>query len=290
MYKEHYQEFDDIGQQWIDGVRKCLQVKLVPILRPFVTVTCENIKQMAFDSHPDCYRHPDSGAPSICDIGVANWMRVFWTVKGALIQDLTATLQQMLDVGMECGPDILSTGVSKIQMTFRQMKEAVLNNLNEFAENISDQMARKLDWHRKGIIYFGYPVLIKNNRKKRATDTNSDLVHVNLLIAPGSEFDLNIVDGTPDVNVSAEAINAAEAIENGDVRLDIGDEAQFTEFSLCMNYNCTETSLQVEPAPPEKKDDSGLSATTLIIIVIAATFGLVLVVSGAAIFRKMRDC
>ena len=275
MYKEHYQDFDTTGQQWIDAVRKCLQVKLVPILRPFVIATCEHIKQMAFDSHPGCYLHPDSGAPSICDIGVANWARVFWTVKGALIQDATATIKQMLDIVMECGYDILSTGISKIQMTFQRVNETVLSNLNKFAENIADEMARKLDWHRKGIIYFGFSTLISINRSKRTTDTNSDLVHVNLLIASGSEFDLNATDDAPEVNVSAEAISAAEAIENGDVRLDIGEGAEFTELSLCNNYNCTETSLQVDLAPQEKTDDSGssgLRSTTIIIIVCAGTF------------------
>ena len=271
-------------------MRKCLQVKLVPILRPFVTPTCESIKQTAFISHPGCYLHPDSGAPSICDIGVADWARIIWTVKGALIQDPTATLKQIIDIGIECGYDILSNGMGKIQMTFGRATETVLNNLSDFSKNVVVQMARQMDWDRRGIVYFGFPALIIINRNKRATDTNSDLVHVNLLIAPRYKFDLNAANNTPVVNVSAEAISAAEAIENGDVRIDIGEEAQFTVLSLCMDYNCTETSLQVDPAPPEKKDDSGLSATTIIIIVCAVTFGTVLIVSGVVIFRKMRKC
>ncbi|XP_060588866.1 uncharacterized protein LOC132744233 [Ruditapes philippinarum] len=224
--------------------------------------TCESIRQQAFDSHSGCYLHPDFGKPSICNIGVGNWARIFWTVKGALIQDAPATLKQMLDVVLACGADILSAGMEKIQLIFRRANESVLRNLNNFANNIADQIANKMDWYRRGISFFGYPTLESSNRKKRAADNATDTVYVNILITAKSEFDLNANDSLQ-ANVSAEAISVAKSIENGDVRLNITEEMEFIKLSLCIDYNCTDTSLQVEPAPPEKKDGSGVNAANV---------------------------
>jgi hypothetical protein len=287
LYQDHYQKFDTIGQEWIDAVRKCLQVKLVPILRPFVMATCESIKQTAFDSHPSCYLYPDFGKPSICDIGAANWARIFWTVKGALIQDATATLKQMLDVLSACGTDILSTGMEKIQLIFRQVREMVVSDLNKFAENIADQVSSKTGWYHRGVIVFGFPTLKSSNRNKRSADNNTDLFYVNLLIAAQSEFDLNAPNMLA-TNVSAEAINIAKAIENGEIRLDMEEGTEFKGLSICIDYNCTEISLQVTPAQQEKQDKGGVNRTTIIVVVCALTLGMILVVSGIVILKKVR--
>jgi hypothetical protein len=252
--------------------------------------TCESIRQQAFESHSGCYLNPDVGKPSICDIGVGNWARIFWTVKGALIQDATATLKQMLDVVVACGLDILSTRMEKIQMIFRQTtEENVLRDLNQFAEGISEQIARQMDWYRRGIIFFGFPTLTNYNRYKRSADNKTDLFYINLLIASKSEFDLN-ANRSQKVNVSADATSVAKAIENGDARLQIPEGTEFTELSLCVDYNCTETSLQVKPAPPENKDGGGVNAIMIIIIVCSVTFGIAIIVSVVVMLRTFNKC
>ncbi|XP_045175878.1 uncharacterized protein LOC123536618 [Mercenaria mercenaria] len=288
LYQIHYSEFNYKGQQWIDAVRKCLQVKLVPILRPFVKATCEGIKQTAFDSHPGCYLHPDEGKPSICDIGFANWARVFWTVKSAVIQDARATFKQMLDVVQGCGTELLNNGMELIKLKLKQTKDIVQRSLDEIAENVSGIISEKMNWFERGIMHFGYPAQDGSNRKKRATDNDTDIdnFYINILIAARSEFDLN-AKNISSANVSAEAIDVAKAIENGDVRVKIEDGLEFTELSVCSNYNCTETSLQVTPAPPEEtENDGGNHVTTVIIIVVAAIFGLALVVVVVIVMRK----
>lgn len=108
LYKHRYSKFNDIGQKWVDGVRKCLQVQLVPILGPSVRYTCQQIKTNAFDTHSGCYIYPGEGKPSVCDIGLINWWRVFLTIKGAVIMDAKATFKQTVDVIQSCGVDLLS--------------------------------------------------------------------------------------------------------------------------------------------------------------------------------------
>jgi hypothetical protein len=51
LYNENFAKFSVEGQTWIDAVRKCLQVSLVPIIRPWCSKSCKEVKQIAFASH-----------------------------------------------------------------------------------------------------------------------------------------------------------------------------------------------------------------------------------------------
>ena len=68
LYTDNYNTFCPTGRQWIDGVRRCLQVALVPSLRPFIEKSCADIRSDAFRSHSPCYLNPEPGAPSVCSL------------------------------------------------------------------------------------------------------------------------------------------------------------------------------------------------------------------------------
>lgn len=288
LYVQHYSEFDNTGQQWIDGVRRCLQVELVPILRPFVRKTCEQIKQMAFDSHPGCYLNPNEGKPSICEIGVTNWAKVFWTVKSAVLQAPTATFKQMVQVMQACGGEILTKGMELIQLKITEVKDDIKRNWDEFSDNVTKKLSEKTGWIKKGILYFVYPFSENHKLNKRSTDNDTDesLVFINILIAERSQFDLND-EGAPTTNVSAAAIDFARAVEKGDVRLD-EDGVVFTDLSICANSNCTETSLQVKPAPQKDETENGINVTTVVIVVCVAIVCTALITVIRLALRKMR--
>ena len=100
-----YNDFSNNGSNWVDGVRKCLQVALVPSLRPWVKKTCEDIRRDAFNSHPCCYVTPGSGAPGICELSCADVWRAFWLLYfegGALSYAPIETGKQMLSVMAGC--------------------------------------------------------------------------------------------------------------------------------------------------------------------------------------------
>jgi len=81
LYSQSGLKFSPKALQWIDAVRKCLQVALVPELRLCqVQPTCEDIKTKAFDSYVPCYL-TSYGSFSVCSISSSNWARIFWTVK-----------------------------------------------------------------------------------------------------------------------------------------------------------------------------------------------------------------
>ncbi|KAK7107937.1 uncharacterized protein [Littorina saxatilis] len=102
LYDDKYQDFSSLGQRWISAVRKCLQVELVPLLRPFECPTCEDIKTRAFNSHSGCYVAPHKNAPSICSLPVQDFWKIFWTVKSAFTSEFVETVFGMLKVLNSC--------------------------------------------------------------------------------------------------------------------------------------------------------------------------------------------
>ena len=56
LYENSYRLFSELGQKWIDNVRRCLQLELVPYIRSFAqSASCKSIKEAAFKSHDCCY-------------------------------------------------------------------------------------------------------------------------------------------------------------------------------------------------------------------------------------------
>ena len=95
---------------WIDGVRKCLQVALLPSLRPWVQQTCHDIHQLedAFNSHTGCYITPADRAPGICQLSCSDALRSFWLVSfegGTLTSAFLETTSQMWSVMVGCFGD-----------------------------------------------------------------------------------------------------------------------------------------------------------------------------------------
>lgn len=54
LYGDRYSLFSIDGRKWVDGVRKCLQVALVPLIRPWKNPSCQEIRKTAFASHTPC--------------------------------------------------------------------------------------------------------------------------------------------------------------------------------------------------------------------------------------------
>lgn len=59
-----------LGQDWVEVVRKCLQVKLKPVaVRNLSMSDCTEFHAFAFNSHPDCYASQDW---SLCRLQVSD--------------------------------------------------------------------------------------------------------------------------------------------------------------------------------------------------------------------------
>ena len=120
LYNENFAKFSVEGQTWVDAVRKCLQVSLVPIIRPWSSKSCMEIKQIAFASHVPCYVLPNKQDPSIsiCNLGLIDRLKVFWTIKSSLVMSVGSSLEAIVGMVMtmsECAARVIKRVIEKIK-------------------------------------------------------------------------------------------------------------------------------------------------------------------------------
>jgi len=101
LFGQNLHRFSAHGQAWVNGVRKCLQQKLIPVLESCTPTNCNDIKSLAFKSHVPCYLSP---APriSICDLGCKDFALITATIKSSLLSDPLETLNAILKVVEGC--------------------------------------------------------------------------------------------------------------------------------------------------------------------------------------------
>jgi hypothetical protein len=63
------------GKRWLDSTLVCLQEKLRE--RIDASTSCEDVRTIAFDSHPECY--VESG---FCELSLIDWFAVAATIDG----------------------------------------------------------------------------------------------------------------------------------------------------------------------------------------------------------------
>ncbi|CAF1133479.1 unnamed protein product [Rotaria sp. Silwood1] len=148
LYIKHKNVFTDRALRWINDGRKCLQVALVPFIRPFVNGTCQEIHDAAFDAFKSCNIKPYPEEGSICDMTRRDWLRAFWMMKSEY-SVLTSTaayawLQNALDTFYECQNDPQANDFGHVYQEFKltiDLIQTSWNNQINLNKNQFDQIA-----------------------------------------------------------------------------------------------------------------------------------------------------
>ena len=276
LYENRSSLFSPEGRKWVDAVRKCLQVSLVPILRPWYKLSCEDLREWAFDSHTPCYLDPDKGAPSICDLDCQDFFKIFWTIKGSFIQLDTfwETLKGMWNIGARCGV------ASQIAKCFKPVKEAYLrvqkavikiikivikklkklltwgkrstsdplpeaDAQSRFADRVGSAIATAMNWNADVMDWLAYP----ENTTAPADDP--DIMNIIIVLADIKALGI--------VNTSAPAINFNQTIKefaltvaNGTLPLQVdGTNVWVKSLASCSDKSCNSSQvLAVSDKPP----------------------------------------
>lgn len=264
LYTDRKDKFSSNGQRWIDAVRKCLQVELVPLIRPFQNANCSTIRDKAFASHTPCYLNPSSSAPSLCDLPALDWLRVFWTIKSAFIASKSialASLQGAYETFKSCKIDPvinqlepyyqqLQLTIDIIEDTWKNPAEIVKEELNAIAANIIDKINEMiLKFPQIDFGVYGYFMIFSTQR----SNSGHQQIIIEFLLA-----DLNAInndtfvpsENTTNPQLAAAARKFENALVNGDLNIQTDNGTFYvSKSSHCADMDCEITSGEVV-APP----------------------------------------
>ena len=291
LFANNYNDFSNDSRAWIDGVRKCLQVALVPSLRLFVRKTCRDIRRDAFNSHPECYENPASGAPGICELSCADVWRAFWLVNfegEALLDAPIETGKQMLSVMARCfdsGPlsGCIPAAQTALLIVVSGPRLSVLA-----ASKVVKYIARRLEWIENGFRWFPFVNENYNSEsdtggKKRRQIVITTNVYTNINVLLVDTKALNISNGTistsptDQIDLDEAVVNLTNAVSRGllsEIPLVVnGAQMNLKAFSvgqctdiLCNSTNVTELATAPPPPPttPPPSPTSGAKTTTFL--------------------------
>jgi len=185
LYSERFNDFSSTGRAWINAVRKCLQVSMVPFMRPWVVKTCADIKREAFNSHPNCYLSPGSGAPGIYSLPLTDMLKSFWLVNfegGALYDAPVETGSQMFFVMRRCldqwNSNIFfatATRILYLALPFPPKSTILVYRIVKY-------VAEKQHWKQNGFRWFPLQNFTSDvemyNRNKRQVSTDDRIITV----------------------------------------------------------------------------------------------------------------
>lgn len=249
LYQEHYQKFSSNGQAWINAVRKCLQVELVPLLRQWRSLSCSYIRDTAFKSHTTCYVNPDKRVNvlnSFCYLSLSDRYQVFWTIKSAFVSVPWESLKGLLETMVECGEMAISKGKEKLVAFLKMELEYIKSRIRgkrstdrildgDTATEVADVMATEMKWQTTGVLWFGYSV--------NDTETDDNKLIVNILLAPEKDFNLNTSVSTP-IDLNKIVADTASYAKNG--KFDFNHlNVNLKKLQGCQTLACNETYIDV---------------------------------------------
>ena len=262
MFEELSDKFSADGQKWMDGVRKCLLVALVPLLRPWTNPTCSEIRESAIASHTPCYLNPDKDVLSICDLDYVEYVKIFWTIKGSYIKLDTAwqSLKGMWNIETDCT-------LSKIQQTYESAKQTLKDVIkffkikiqkfkkrarfteylpeadlqSRFADEVGSNFASSLQWNTNVMDWLAY------------TDAVFNLVDLDIFIVLADKKALGLVNNSaPSVDFNQTIQEFASAVKNGALPVQVdGQKVWIKSLASCSDKSCNSTqTLAVSDKPP----------------------------------------
>jgi hypothetical protein len=279
MYQNNYADFSPTGQRWIDAVRKCLQVKLVPLIRQYTRPSCSDIRQRAFDTHAPCYLNPYAGAPSICDLPPADIVPLIFTLQSAFTDITTVgeTVCGALDVAKGCNQQWAKTRpcVRAVVVSVKLLYSTVLPKWVDkaiFRTKLALKIAELLGWESKGIRYLGCAadLLDPGNTVIGIMAAVSDYAGCIRSLTRRKRSAVSVVD------LDAIMAELRDAVGNGSLVLNVdGRKYYATSMSQCDPPACSNGTRPdvVAPPPPEATTipNSAISPTSPYFVAIYST-------------------
>lgn len=282
LYTKQNSNFSSAAQRWIDAVRKCLQVKMVPLLRPWQNPYCETLKETAFQTTAACFLKPaGDNSVTACDLALRERMEIFWTLKAEFRSAFVPGLKQEWKDSLRCiSKENERSSYREIQKTFSQFQLVIKrltnyrlsrtrNKLDFFAGKVIDAIQLRQRWQQKGMAWFTFAATQAENGR---------LISIVAQLADRYNYEAgssNMKRLSDPVDLNGTLIGLAEEVKNGNFYgLHVGSERDriaIVEIKVCADWNCTEFGLNVtapaviesSPTSTVRKTIESTSSTTI---------------------------
>ena len=246
--------FSDDALNWIDDVRKCLLVKLVPVIRPYANMNCTQMIKFAAENQQQCYSEPYYGRPTICDLDFRNWAKVFWfmaeefdNANSVFLKDIIAARYQCVFINKHTvmgsvfdnnGP-LTNSDIGMVRLTVEvagnTSKTTSYIQVN-IPDSVTTQLAEQLHWNQRGVMWFSF----------LSNDSEADEFCINILLGLRSVYDIKAID-FPKVKMSDVITDMAVALATGSIFLHDNDGLNVTKFYACLDFGCKGTYYSITP-------------------------------------------
>ena len=251
VFEEQKAKLSADAQKWMEAVRKCHQVAMVPLLRDSDALTCNEIKQKALASYTECYLNPGEGAKSICDVYCWQHFKMFWAIKRSFLKLDTAweTLRGLWNIGIQCPSPrsqvdcferefknvikLLKLNVVNLVRRKRRSPDSLsnVNVLSRFANGVGEEIASALSWNTNVMEWLAY-----------ASDWVS-LSNVEIIIAMADLKALGIIPAPIEsVNFEQTINDFVSAMNDSKLRPQVdGYNVWIKSLALCIDKSCVKT-------------------------------------------------
>lgn len=253
LYDASYQKFSAVGKKWVDAVRKCLQISLVPLIRPWHKQTCSAIQKAAFGSHTCCYTGGSScstpGSPSICGLPALDWWRVFWTIKSAFVLSTTSaweSVKGVLGTMKACGTDLIRgrQDVAQFQLTVKPSSKTfgLTLDADKLAFETGQRIADKMNWETDGIDWFAYAVQSANQNQ-----ISGEPLIIRIIIA-NKESLLQFTASKSAESLKRRVSDLTKVVMKGGLQFDAASQKTFAIENVqdCLDFACSSVSAAVK--------------------------------------------
>lgn len=219
-------------------MRKCLQVSLVYLLRPYQHPTCDEIRKRAFGSHPQCYVKPSDGAVSVCDIGFKNWLQILVTIYSSLTQ------KEVIGEALVTAGKCFQLYINRIVTMLVSWTKTLIENLKKMVTDLLGSANEKLN-NDVCIVVLNSNELT-DARLKRSTSFSSS---IELLVVPRNKYDLNY-NGKSNFTTNELITSFLDHVESGEITYKELEGIELLEYRECEDQECKTPWRMVKAPPP----------------------------------------
>ncbi|XP_076078443.1 adhesion G protein-coupled receptor L3-like isoform X4 [Mytilus galloprovincialis] len=219
LYDQHQHKFKPINQILLANIRRCLQVDMVRIVRPWVQVECSEIKNLSISVNKQCFTSQEfqNVTLSLCDMNADN----FWSLVVTLVESLhkqngsSDGISNLLEAKSFCSnKDIImqtiNTTVVRIETNI-ETRHTFYNNAfrsTKTITNIVTKLAELMLWRQHGLSWHAW---VDTRFQNISPDKNS----IFILLASRQSYDMNYNDHSRSPRVYDAVDNLASGISEG---------------------------------------------------------------------------